>query len=92
MPEIYIGSIAAAPIIVALVQLMKMAGMPTKYAIWANAALACAAYGLNLLLGARPEWQEPIYTGLNLLITFLAAAGIYDVAQNVVGAKSNKAL
>lgn len=90
MPDLYIGSFAAAPIIVALLQLLKLAGLPSKYAVWINAILSCMAYGLNLLLTAHPEW-EPIYViALNLLVTFLTAAGIYDavvqpVAKSMAG-------
>jgi hypothetical protein len=44
IPPIFYGSLAAAPIIVALIALLKRAGLPTAYAPWANVALSLCSW------------------------------------------------
>lgn len=83
MGEIYIGSIAIAPLIVALVQLAKGLGLPTKYAPWLNATLTVVFYAGALVLEANPQLTQPVTVALNLLVTFLTAAGIYDIGKNI---------
>ncbi len=82
--DISIGSIAIAPLIVALVQVAKGLGFPTKYAPWLNAVLTVLFYVLRQLVEAHPQMQPPVTIALNLLVTFLTAAGIYDIGKNVV--------
>jgi hypothetical protein len=87
MPDITIGSIAAAPLVVALIQVAKAFGFPTKYAPWLNAVLTCLAYGVMLLLQTYPQWEQPVIVALNLLVTFLTAAGVYDIGKNLLEGK-----
>lgn len=79
--KLVIGTIALAPIIVALVEVAKKAGMPTQYAPWLNGGLAFVGYGLMVLILKMPEAAEPVTYGLNFLIVFLMNAGLYDRAQ-----------
>lgn len=88
MTDINIGSIAAMPIIVALIELAKALGLPTKYAPWLNAVLACLAYGVGLLVQAHPDWETAVTIALNMIITFLGAAGLYDIGKNIVKSAS----
>jgi hypothetical protein len=81
--DIHIGSIAVAPLIVALVQVAKGLGFPPKYAPWLNATLAVLFYALMLILEANPQLTQPVTIALNLLVTFLTAAGIYDIGKNI---------
>lgn len=83
MGDIYIGSIALAPLIVALVQIAKGLGFPTKYAPWLNATLTVLFYALMLIVEANPQLTQPVTIALNLLVTFLTAAGIYDIGKNI---------
>lgn len=84
MSEITIGSIAVAPLIVAIIQVAKGLGFPTQYAPWLNAVLTTIAYGIMLWLQVNPEYEQPITVALNLIVTFLTAAGIYDIGTNVL--------
>lgn len=86
MGDIYIGSIAIAPLIVALVQVAKGFGFPAKYAPWLNATLTVLFYVLVLVLEANPQLTQPVTIALNLLVTFLTAAGIYDIGKNITSA------
>jgi len=79
--ELTILGIAAAPIIVALIQLIKTAGMPDRYAPWLNAALSTIAYGVIVLLQNGALDATLVTYTLNVLIIFLTAAGVYDRAQ-----------
>ena len=81
MPELTILGIAAAPIIVAIIQLAKMAGVPDKYAPWLNAALSVVAYGVIVLLQTGVLDAAMTTYVLNVLMIFLAAAGVYDRLQ-----------
>ena len=81
LPELQVGSILLAPIIVALVEVAKRVGMPSRYAPWLNGLLALLGYGLVVGVGLFPASMEPVSYGLSALIVFLTAAGIYDRAQ-----------
>ncbi len=84
MQEITIGSIAVAPLIVALIEVAKGFGFPTKYAPWLNAVLTVAAYAAMLYLQANPQFEQPAIVALNMLATFLSAAGLYDIGKQLV--------
>ncbi len=84
MAEIYIGSVALAPLIVALVEVAKRLGFPSRYAPWLNATLSVIAYGGMLVVQANPQLEQPVTVALNLLVTFLTAAGIYDIGKHIV--------
>ena len=81
VPELQLGAILLAPIIVAIIELVKKAGMPTQYAPWANAGLSVLGYGLILFVEQMPQYEEPALMVLNMLLVFLSAAGVYDVAK-----------
>ena len=81
MPELYIGTFALAPIIVALIQVAKHFGMPVKYAPWVNLGLAVVGFVIVAAIAQYPQFQAPVVNGLIVLTTFLAAAGFYDRAQ-----------
>jgi len=84
MPELYIGTFALAPIIVALIQVAKHFGMPVKYAPWLNMGLAIVGFVIVAAIAQYPEFQAPVVSGLIVLTTFLAAAGFYDRGQAIV--------
>jgi uncharacterized membrane protein YiaA len=74
--------LAIAPVIVAIIALLKRAGLPVQYAVWANVVLALLFVGLIYLTGIYPGIQTPMTTGLNVLVMILTAAGFYDVQKN----------
>ena len=82
--DLSIGSIALIPVIVALVELAKQVGLPADYAPWLTGVLSVAGYALVQLVAARPDLLEPVTIGLTGLIIFLAATGLYKVAQRTV--------
>lgn len=73
-----LNGIELAPLVVALVELAKLAGLPVQYARWVNAALSVGAYALVALVGQRPDLTEPVSMVLSALMIFLTAAGLYD--------------
>lgn len=82
IPDLNLGGIALAPVIVALIELAKRLGLPNKYAIYANAVLSVLAYVAIFYLTSHAEampWGIAIVKALTI---FLATAGLYDVGQN----------
>ena len=81
IPELQIESLLLVPIIVALIQAIKAAGVPSKYAPWLNAVFSVAGYALMIWITAQPEYLQGVTIALNGLMVFLAAAGFYDRAE-----------
>ena len=81
VPELQIQSLLLAPIIVGIIQALKMLGVPTKYAPWLNAIFSVAFYVLMIFVTAQPEYLQGVNIALNGLMVFLAAAGFYDRAE-----------
>jgi len=81
MPELQIGIIVLAPVIVALIQLAKKLGLSAELAPWLNGALSVLAYILVVLVGKLPNLFEPVTLVLTALVIFLSAAGLYDRFQ-----------
>jgi hypothetical protein len=81
MPELSIGSILLSPVIVGIVQLLKLAKLPDKYAPWANLILSVLAYIGVYLVTQNPDMLQPVEAGLSVLVAFLVAAGVYDRTQ-----------
>lgn len=85
MPELYIGAVAIAPVIVALVALFRWIGLPGEYAPYANGALSVLFVVLSIYLGYNPDALVTVETVLNMLVAFLSAAGFYNiVVKNVL--------
>ena len=84
MPELAIGGIVLAGIIVGVIQLAKKLGLPTEYAPWLNGFLSVAGYALVVLVTQMPHLLEPVTLVLNALVVFLAAAGLYDRGQAIL--------
>lgn len=82
--ELQIGSVLIAPVIVALIEVAKAAGLPGKAAPWLNGVLSAAGYGLMLLVQGQPGLLEPVSYALNALVIFLVAAGFYDRVQGII--------
>ena len=80
-----IGAIALIPIIVAIIEALKAAGVPVKYAPWLNAVLSVLGYALVVFVQTYPVYEQPVVLALNVLIIFLGAAGFYDTAKRTVG-------
>lgn len=84
--ELMIGSVALAPVIVALIELFKKIGMPVQYAPWVNGLLSVVGYGLVVLIAQQPTYEQPIIVVLTMLVVFLSSAGLYDRAQGTTRA------
>ena len=84
IPDLNLNGIALAPVIVALIALAKRAGMPPKYAPYANGALSILAYAVVVWLTRDPALVEPAGYVLNILLIFLTAAGVYDRTQRIL--------
>ena len=81
VPELQIESLLLVPIIVGLIQAIKAAGMPAKFAPWLNAVFSVAFYAVMIWITAQPQYLHGATIGLNGLMVFLAAAGFYDRAE-----------
>jgi hypothetical protein len=84
--ELLLGTVALAPIIAALVQMVKALGVPAKFAPWFNAALSVAAYALIVAVQRDPALAEPANVLLNALVIFLSAAGFYETTKFAIKA------
>ena len=75
-----IGGIAAVPIIIGLVQLLKSIGFPAKYA-----GVLAVGLGLAASLGYTYFQAEPWYEAAVMgLAVGLSAAGLYSATKNAV--------
>ena len=85
MSELVIGGVLIVPVIVALIEMAKQLGMPSRYARWLNAALSVLAYGLVQWSVQSPDVVPVLTMIMTALVIFLSAAGFYDtVAQPLV--------
>ena len=84
MPELAIGGILLAGIIVGLIQAAKKLGMPISWAPWANGVLSVGGYVLVVLVTQQPDLLAPVTLVLNAVVIFLAAAGFYDRGQAIL--------
>ena len=84
MPELAIGGIALAGIVVGIIQVAKKFGLPSEYAPWLNGFLSVVGYALVVLVTQMPHLLEPVTLVLNALVVFLAAAGLYDRGQAIL--------
>jgi uncharacterized membrane protein YccF (DUF307 family) len=82
--ELQIGAIALAPVIVAIIEVVKALGLPVKYAPWVSGALSVLGYALVIVVQRDPSLLEPIGYVLNALVIFLVATGFYNRAQATV--------
>ncbi len=82
--ELTVGTIALAPVIVAVVEGAKKLGLAKVYWPWLTAGLSLAFYALTVFLVQRPDLLEPATIGLNGLVIFLASAGLFDRSQKTL--------
>ncbi len=81
MPDLVLGGILLAPIIAALVELAKRYGLPPDKAPFANLLLSALAGFQVLVVQNKPELLSPVALALQVLILFLAAAGVYTTSK-----------
>ncbi len=79
--ELTVGTIALAPVIVAVVEGAKKLGLAKVYLPWLNAILALVFFSLMTVVTQRPDLLVPVTIGLNGLVIFLVGAGLYDRVQ-----------
>ena len=84
IPNLEIGTIALIPIVVALVEAFKVAGLPSKHAPWVNAVLTVIGYICVVLLERYPTWEPTAVIVLTMVMIFLSAGGFYEVASRTV--------
>ena len=87
--ELTVGGVALVPIIVALCELAKRAGLADKYVPILNAALSLAGYTLVVVITQKPEVLQPAMIVLNGLLVMLSAVGAYRAVKT--GVKWSKA-
>lgn len=86
-----IGGVLLGPLVAALIEALKAAGMPVKYAPWANIVLSTAFWLLAQVYGSMPEYDTWIVAGLQIVIVILTAAGFYqEVVKRATQGRFNK--
>lgn len=79
--NISLGGVALAPVIVAIIELLKRTGIvKDDWAAWVNAGLSVAAYFAVWYVGQYPESLSVASVIINALVVFLTGAGVYHVA------------
>lgn len=78
LPPLEFGGIALAPVIVAVVELLKRVGLPTQYAPVANAVLSALVYVGITYVNAGTIPAGLVGYVLNTLLYFLSAYGLYS--------------
>lgn len=91
LPELFYGSLALGPLIVALVAFAKVFGLPNDKAPLAVLVLTALAFGLILATNVYPDIQAPVTAAFNVLITLLTVFGFYDAQKNVTRAMRGSA-
>ena len=84
IPNLEIGTIALIPIIVALIEAFKAAGLPSKYAPWANAVATAIGYAIIVLLQQYPTYEPATVVVLTMMMIFLSAGGFYEVVSRTI--------
>lgn len=84
LATLQIGGVLLVPIIVAVIEACKKAGMPTTYAPWVNAGLSVVGFLAMTFVNANPVWEQPVVMVLTMIMIFLSAAGFYDVAKRTI--------
>jgi hypothetical protein len=79
IPEELAG-VVIAPVISAIIEALKAAGMPTRYADLANVVLSGIAIAGAYALDLYPESTPWVTLGLQVVVTILMASGFYGVA------------
>jgi len=82
-PELYLGGVALAPVIAAVIAGLRLLGLPKKFAPWANFILMAVAYAGVIYVTNVPESLDVATFVLNTLVGFLAVAGLYDRTQKL---------
>lgn len=81
MPDLQIGDILLMPLIVAIVEAAKRYGFPVKYTPLLTAVLAVIGYGAVVTTDFFPEMMVWVQHGVNVVVIFLSAAGLYGVSK-----------
>ena len=90
IPNLQIGTVLLVPIIVAIIEAFKAAGLPSKWAPWANAVLTVIGYAAVLALQKFPSYEPTAVMIVTMLVIFLSAGGFYQVASRTVVAVRNR--
>jgi hypothetical protein len=79
--DLTLFDIALMPLIVAIVQVAKNLGMPTKWAPLLTGLLAIGGYILSQQVIINPAIAPIVEYWLNVLLVFLGATGIYGIGK-----------
>jgi len=80
--DIVVGGVAIAPLIVALIELLKGFGLPVKFAPALCGVLAVGAYVVSaVVIPAYPEVAVYAQWIVGALLVFLTATGAYQIVK-----------
>lgn len=77
MPDT-IGGVLIAPLIAALIEVLKAVGMPVRYAPYVNVLFSIVFFAVAQAYSLLPEYQTWIVAVLQILVIILTAAGFYE--------------
>lgn len=87
MPDlngILIGGFAIAPLVVAIVNLVKRLGVPAEYAQYVNGGTSAVLWvTATYLLPMYPELQPYVVAVVGTVVVFLGASGIHQFGKTV---------
>lgn len=75
-----IGGVLIGPLVAGLIEALKAAGVPVRYAPWLNIALSTAFVVVAQAFAVYPEAQGWIVAVLQIVVAVLTAAGFYQEA------------
>ena len=78
MENVQLFGITLAPVILALVQLLKLWGLPSRAAPWAAFILSVFGVWLVEYIALGPGNVEFVEWAFTMLVSFLASMGLYD--------------
>ncbi len=81
MTDVTVGPVVWGPIVAAICELAKRLGLESKWVPLLNAFLSILGIGLLTLVTQKPDTLNVVVMLLQMLIAFLAAAGVYTTVK-----------
>lgn len=81
LADLFIGSVAVAPLVIGLVALAKQLGYPNDKAPYLTGALGVLGYMVVQLIGMYPMLQQGAEIVATAVVIFLSASGVYQLGK-----------
>lgn len=81
LADLFIGSVAVAPLVIALVALAKQLGYPADKAPYLTGALGVLGYMVVQAIEMYPMMQAGAEVVATAVVIFLSASGVYQLGK-----------